>query len=150
MLDDSSRASNEDYAQEHVQQQDSKPLTLFDLLRILRAAGGTLYTQATLHTELIKIDWAEEKSRLQRMFLFSMLGVVCLLCTLLFSGLLILLLTWETSFRLPSLIVLIGLYALGTLFAWRRFNTLSRQSDKSFAATKKEIATDISVLRSNL
>lgn len=33
MIDDSSRASN----QEYVQQQDSKPLTLFDLLRILRA-----------------------------------------------------------------------------------------------------------------
>lgn len=150
MIDDSPRASSQEYVKQNVQQQDSKPLTLFDLLRILRAAGGTLYTQAALHTELIKIDWAEEKSRLQRMFLFSMLGVVFLLCALLFSGLLILLLTWETSFRLPSLIVLIGLYAIGAFYAWRRFNTLSKQSDKSFAATKKEIATDISVLRSNL
>lgn len=145
MIDDSSRASNQEYVQ-----QDSKPLTLFDLLRILRTAGGALYTQAALHSELIKLDLAEEKFRLQRMLLFTLLGVVCLLCAMLFSGLLILLLTWDTSFRLPSLLVLICLYALGTFYAWRRFMTLSAQSDNAFAATKKEIAADISVLRSNL
>lgn len=121
-----------------------------DALRILRSAGGALYTQTLLHGELARIELEEEKGRLLRMLLAALLGFACLLCLMLFAGALALAATWETAYRLHAVTCLVLLYGLGTAAAWRRFQVLSMQSDRSFAASREELAEDAALLKENL
>jgi hypothetical protein len=57
---------------------------------------------------------------------------------------------WETVYRIPAATALVGLYGLGTGFAWRRVTALSARGDQSFAATRVALAADLALLRSKL
>src|SRR5689334_25210261 len=93
----------------------------FDAVRMLRAAGGSLFSQAQLHAELTGVEWQEEKNRLLRMLAIALLGFACLLCTLLFAGGLALATAWETAYRVPTLAALVLTFAACTVAAWRYF-----------------------------
>lgn len=129
---------------------DAVKFSLLDIVRILRSAGGPLFAQTALHAQLARVEWAEEKSRLLRMLLVVVLGFAFLLCGLMFAGVLVLVVSWDTSFRLPALMTLILLFALGVRHAWKRFQLLAAQGEQAFAATREEIAADIALLRSKL
>lgn len=117
---------------------------------MLRSAGGALVTQATLHGQLARVEWAQEKSRLLRMHLVTLLGFACLLCVMLLAGALVLAASWETAYRIPAVTGLMILYGAGVGVAWRRFQALSALGDHSFAATRAELAADLELLRSRL
>jgi uncharacterized membrane protein YqjE len=119
-------------------------------LRLLRSAGGALVAQATLHGELARVEWAQEKRRLLKMLLVTLLGFACLLCVMLSVGALLLAFFWGTAYRIPAAALLIALYGIGTAVAWRRFQALSALSGQSFAATRGELAADMALLRSRL
>jgi uncharacterized membrane protein YqjE len=125
-------------------------LNPLDVIRILRSAGGALFAQAALHGKLAGVEWAQEKRRLLKMLLVTLLGFASLLCVMLFVGVLVLALSWETAYRIPAVIALIAIYALATGTAWRRFQALSALSEQSFAATREELAADIALLKSKL
>lgn len=114
----------------------------------LRLAGRALFSQVTLHGQLARIEWAEEMNRLQKMFVAALLGFVCLLCAMLFSGVLVL--SWLTEYRIPVLIFMIASYGIGAGMAWQRFQCLFSQSDKTFAATRNELAADAALFKSRL
>jgi len=116
----------------------------------LRLAGRALFSQATLHGQLARIEWAEEKIRLQKMFVTTILGFVCLLCAMLFSGVLVLLLSWSTEYRIPVLILMITFYGIGAGMAWHRLQYLISQGDQTFAATRNELAADAALFKSSL
>lgn len=126
---------------------DFNPL---NVIHVLRSAGGALFTQATLHGQLAQVEWAEEKSRLLKMHMVTLLGFACLLCVMLLAGILVLSLSWETAYRIPSVIGLIAFYGLGIAIAWNRFQALSELGGRSFAATREELAADIALLKSKL
>lgn len=136
--------------EEHPQAPDAVKFSVLDIVRILRSAGGPLFTQTALHAQLARVEWAEERSRLLRMLLVALLGFACLLCALLFAGTLVLALSWDTSFRIPALMTLILLFAVGVRLAWQRLQLLAAQGERAFAATREEIAADIALLRSKL
>ncbi len=119
-----------------------------EVIRILRSAGGALLAQANLHGQLARVEWAEEKNRLLKMHLVTLLGFACLLCVMLFTGALVLAFSWETAYRIPAVAALIALYGLGVGIAWRRFQALSALSSQSFAATREEFAADMALLKS--
>lgn len=123
------------------------PLTV---LRLLRSAGGALFAQAALHGQLARVEWAEEKRRLGQMLVVTLLGFACLLCAMLLVTALVLALSWETAYRIPALIALIAVHALGIAIAWRRFQALSALGSRTFAATREELAADIALLKSKL
>lgn len=121
-----------------------------EALRLLRSAGAALLAQAMLHGQLARVEWAEEKARLLRMLAMALLGFACLLCTLLFAGAVLLAACWDTPYRVPAALLLLGLYGLGVSTAWRRFRKLSALSESSFAATRDELASDLALLKSRL
>jgi uncharacterized membrane protein YqjE len=129
---------------------DSAAVNLLDALRIVRSAGQALLTQAALHGQLARIEWAQEKRRLLAMFVALLLGFACLLCVMISVGALVLAMYWNTAYRIPAIAALIALYALGTLLAWRRFQVLAARSDQSFAATREELEADMALLKSRL
>lgn len=118
--------------------------------RKLRLAAAALFTRVSLHGQLARVEWAEEKNRLLSMLLVTLLGFASLLCVLLCAGTLILAVTWNTEHRLQALIALAVLYGLGTFIALRRFLALASRADQSFAATREELAADAEMLKTIL
>jgi uncharacterized membrane protein YqjE len=129
---------------------DSSLINPIDAIRVLCSAGGPLLDQAILHGELARIEWAQEKARLLKMLAATLVGYMCLLCTLLFAGALVLAFCWGTVYRIPAAGALTALYAAGTAVSWRRLLTLSALGGQSFAATRVELAADIALVRSRL
>ena len=59
---------------------DSAAINPLDVIRILRSAGGSLFTQVALYGQLARVEWAEEKNRLLKMLVVALLGFASLLC----------------------------------------------------------------------
>lgn len=129
---------------------DAAQFNPLDVVRILRSAGAALFTQATLHGQLARVEWAEEKARLLRMLVVGLLGFASLLCVMLAVGALVLAFSWDTAYRIPAAVALLAAYGLGAGFAWVRIKALSAQSSQAFAATREELAANLALLKSNL
>lgn len=128
----------------------SQLTAVLEILRALRPASGTLLAQITLHCQLAQVEWAQEKIRLMKMMAFTLLGFACLLCVMLFGGVLVLIVSWDTAYRLASASLLIAFYGLGAGIAWHRFQSLAARGNQVFAATREEIAADIAVIKGML
>lgn len=97
-----------------------------------------------LHTSyLLRVaseELTQEKQRLFGMLRTMLLAAAFLVCSLLSISALLVIAFWETPYRLQSLSVLTVLYLGGTLLAWRRFETLERQGERSMEKTRQELA----------
>ncbi len=122
----------------------------FDVIRILHSAGGALFTQAGLHGQLVRVEWEAEKDRLLKLLVTALLGYAGLVSAMLFTGALVIAVSWDTAYRIPVALLLIAVYFLGTAFAWHRFKLLMALGAQAFAATREEFAADIALLRSTL
>lgn len=120
------------------------------LLAILRSASGAFFAQASLHAQLAQIEWEEEKQRLSKMFAFTLIGFACFLCFIFFTGAFALVIAWDTPFRIPVFAFLLFCYAAGLIWAGLQLKALIALGDKSFAATRAEIAADVSLIKSVL
>jgi len=129
---------------------DSAAFNPLDAIRLLRLAGKALFAQVALHGKLALVEWAEEKNRLFKMLIAALLGFACVLCVMLFGGTLVLAFFWNTAYRIPASIVLMTLYVVGMVIAWRRLQTLSALGSRAFAASREELAVDLRLLRSKL
>jgi len=129
---------------------DSITVGPMDVIRILRHAGGALFAQASLHGQMARVEWAEEKNRLLWMLVVALVGFSCLLCLMLFIGVLVLALSWQTAYQIPAMIALVAVYGFGTAIACWRFQILSALSSNTFAVTREELAADIAMIKSKL
>ena len=125
-------------------------LTLLHAIRMFRTAGKALCAQIGLHGQLARVEWTEEKNRLLMMLTFTLLGFTCLLCGMLFAGVLVLALSWETTYRITAVLALITVYGMGAGIAWHNFHTLSARGVTAFAASREELAADIAMIKSYL
>lgn len=122
---------------------DTTAIVSLDAIRLLRSAGGLLLAPMVMHGQLARIEWQEEKNRLLKMLVATLLGFACLLCLMLLAGALLLTLSWETSYRMPVMMALITACVLGAGIACRRFQDLSAAGTRSFASACAEHATDV-------
>lgn len=129
---------------------DATAINPLDVVRLLRSAGAALFTQASLHGQLARVEWAEEKNRLLHMLVTGLLAFAGLLCVMLLVGALVLAFSWNSGYRIPAAIGLVVAYGLATGFAWSRFRALSARGSQSFAATREELAADLALLRSKI
>jgi len=121
-----------------------------DVVRILRSAGSSLLTQAGLHGQLARVEWAAEKNRLTGLLIAALIVGIGVLCTLLMAGALVLAFSWDTPYRIPAALGLVLFYAACAGFAWLRFKNLSARGREAFAGTREEIAADLALIRSRL
>jgi uncharacterized membrane protein YqjE len=129
---------------------DDGTINPLQLLAIVRSASGAFLAQASLHAQLAQVEWEEEKQRLAKMFAFTLVGFACFLCLIFFTGALTLAIVWDTPYRIPVFIFLLFCYAGGLVWAGLQLKALSALSEKSFAATRAEIAADVSLIKSVL
>lgn len=114
---------------------------------MLRSAGGELLVQASLYARLAQVEWEEERRRLQKMLLVSLIGFACLLCLMLFVGALVMLLAWDSGYRIPAMLAVMLLYGIGLGVAFYSLKRLSARSRDAFAATREELAADIALFK---
>jgi uncharacterized membrane protein YqjE len=120
------------------------------VLRILRSAGSALCSQAGLYGQLARVEWAEEKNRLLKMIVLAVVAFACALCIMVFVGVLVLALSWESQYRIHAILAMLAVYVFGIGIAWYRLQALSSLGGQSFAATREEIAADIALIKSKL
>lgn len=121
-----------------------------DALKLLRSAGSALSAQAALHSELVKVEWEEEKNRLGQLAAFALAGLAFSLCLLISLGGLAVALSWETAYRIHVLVALPLTYGIALLFIWHRIKYLLALGSRSFAATREELAADLALIKSRL
>lgn len=117
---------------------------------MLRSAAGALLSQGALHSELVQLEWAEEKYRLLRMLLTIVAGSLFLCCCLLSLSAMVLVSSWGTPWQSPVSIGLTLFYGTGTLVAWFKLTALFALGNQAFAGTRAELAADFALLRSTL
>lgn len=130
--------------------QDTSPVNMMLVVRQLCSAANSLFARVELYGQLLRVEWAEEKNRLVKILLFALAGFACLLCGMLFTGILVLVFFRETTYLYAAVAALIVVYGVGAGIAWQRIHALSRLSNRAFAATCEEIAADIALIRAKL
>lgn len=129
---------------------DSAGISPLAVIRVLRSGGKAILGQAALYGELACVEWTEEKNRLSKMFVISMAAFAFLLGMLLFIGVLVLALSWDTAYRVVAVVAMIVIYAIGLGIAWHRVRALSALSGQAFAATREEFSTDLALIKGKL
>lgn len=103
-----------------------------------------------LYGQLVRVEWQEEKRRLQQLVFFIVLGAMCLSTFFIFFGVLLIALTWDTDYRLFTIAVVMGLYGLGAVACFYWAGKKLGNVYQSFSVTRMEILSDIQVIRSQL
>jgi uncharacterized membrane protein YqjE len=123
---------------------------LLDAIKILRSTGSLLLDHAALIVRLAQVEWAEERARLRGLLLALVAGAALSGVALLHLSALVLMLLWNTPYRIHVLVLLTAVYIGGTALIWRRFARLARQGGDPFAGSRRELSQTLSLLRSRL
>ena len=121
-----------------------------DTLQLLRSAARAVLAQGALHAELLCLEWAEERSRLMRMALLVVVGLLFLLCSLLSIAAAVVILSWGTPYQDEALLGLVGFFVLGTVIIWWRLRVLIARGEDAFAGTLAEVGADLALIRDKL
>lgn len=119
-------------------------------LRLLRSAGGALFAQAALHSQLARVEWAEEKIRLTRIAIAAIVALVSTICLLLLGSFVVLALSWNTPFQIHVIVGVLVVYVVAILLSIRALMQQIALGALSFAATREEIAADLALLKAKL
>ncbi len=119
---------------------------VLDVVRLLRSAGSALSAQAALHSQLIKVEWEEEKNRIAQLITFGLLALACLICLLLSISILTIGLSWDSAYRVHVLIAQPVVYTLALFWIWKRIKVLLDLGSRTFAATREELAADLALI----
>ena len=127
---------------------DAGSMNPLQVLSVVRSASSALLAQAMLHAQLAQLEWEEEKQRLLKMLIFTLMGFACFLSLLIFIGAFVLTLSWDTQYRIPIFILLIICYLIALVWAGVKLHALAEQGSNSFAGTRAEIAADLALIKS--
>ena len=119
-------------------------------LRLLRSAGGALFAQAALHSQLARVEWAEEKIRLTRIAIAAIVALISTICLLLLGSFVVLALSWNTPFQIHVIVGVLVVYLVAILLSIRALMRQIALGALSFAATREEIAADLALLKAKL
>ena len=131
-------------------ERETKSVNITSMVQMINSASDALLAQANLHRQLAQIEWQEEKDRLARMLVAVLVGFSCFICLLIFVGVLVISLGWNTDYQLIALLSLCSFYALMTYIAWWRFTLATKMSGGFFAGTRAELAADLAMIKSKL
>ena len=123
---------------------------LIDAVRIARAAGGLLLQHAVLTADLARSDWAEEQVRIKRLLFTTLLYVVFISLALLQLGALIMVVAWDTPYRIHATAAVLLLWIAGAVLLQRRLQRISAESEGRFAASREELGKTVDILRRHL
>ena len=121
-----------------------------EIITRLRAMAKIVLTRLELHGQLVSVEWAEERQRLQQLIATALLGFIFLFCAFLCIGFLAIALTWASDYRIHTIAFILVFYIVGFGLCAYRMACLAARSSATFAATREEVAADLALIRSQL
>ena len=128
----------------------TKSVNLAGMMQMLNSASDALLAQAGLHRQLASLEWQQEKNRLLSMLAAFLLGFSCFICLLIFVGITVVTLSWNSDYQWLSLLSVCSAYALASYLAWRRFMHEASRAGGFFPGTRAELAADLALIKSKL
>lgn len=111
---------------------------------------GKLLSQFSLHLQLLQVEFQEEMQRLWQMHLFLLLCLSLFVCTMFSLALLVISLSWDTPYRVPSIGLLLMLFGCGTGFTFFRLKVIQKRGAEAFVDSRQEFAADFALLKNRL
>jgi uncharacterized membrane protein YqjE len=118
---------------------------LYDSIKTL---AGTLIESVRLRLDLVAVEVAEEKARLLTQVWLAGAAFLCALLGLIFSGVFLVLLAWDTPYRLWVAGLVPTVFLLAAAGLGRACWLHQRSSPRPFAASLRELSRDVEALRS--
>ena len=112
----------------------------------LKAFGTTLLDMVGTRAELALVELREEGERRKRMFLLALACTFFLALGLMFAGVLVVAVFWD-SHRLPAIAGVMLVYLAVALAAGVRLATMMRETPPPFDETLRGLAADRDLLR---
>ena len=131
-------------------QTEAAAINPIEAIRLLRPLSGALLARTALYVQLIGVEWAEQTIRLSRMMGLVLLGFASVLCAMLFAGILVTALCWDSGYRIQAIVAVTSVYAAVAAITWYWFKALSARGDQAFIATREELTADIALIKSFL
>ena len=97
--------------------------------------------------ELAKLEWEDEKERLAMVVVGAFLALVLAILALTFIGTFVIVAFWDTPWRIHAAGVVALLMVAGLVAALAFTKAKLKRRDAAFAQLKRELATDLEVLR---
>jgi len=111
------------------------------LLDSVKVLAGTLLAIGQTRLELLSNDLEEERAWLTSMLIWTLVALFCAALAVVLATLLIVVIFWD-SYRLLALSVMIGIFILGAVFAWRTLCNMTRSKPRLFSASLSELGKD--------
>ncbi len=121
-----------------------------EIIKRLRTMAKIALTRLELHGQLVSVEWAEEKVRLQQLMIASLFGFIFLFCLFLFAGILAVALSWTSDYRTLTIAGVLAGYAVGLCLCAYWVIQIAARSSATFSAAREEIAADLALIRSQL
>lgn len=118
------------------------------LIESIKTLAGTLLAMGQTRLELLSVEIEEERIWLTSMLVWTLIALFCATLAVILATLLVVVIFWDT-YRLQALGIMIALFVVGAISAWRVLSNMSRRKPRLFSASLKELSKDREQLASS-
>ena len=117
------------------------------LLDSLKSLGRVAVEMLHTRLDLLATELAEEQGRVIELLLVGAVSLLCIFLATVFAAFFIVVMFWETPYRLVVPGVIAAVLAVAAAVLWTVFQRRMRSKSKLFKATLEELGADIQRLR---
>ena len=111
------------------------------LLGSVKNLAATLLAMGQTRLELLSNDLEEERAWLTTMLVWTLIALFSATLAVILATLLIVVVFWD-SYRLLALSIMMSIFVLGAVFAWRVVCNMSKSKPRIFSASLAELSKD--------
>lgn len=123
------------------------PAGIDGVLARVKQLGASVLDHVALRGELLSLEWQDELARLSTLAMVLLLAVALAVISIVFTGVAVLVMFWDTPYRLTAAVLLAMTFAGGALLsAWATWQQL-RQPTHLLRDSIAELRSDATQLR---
>ena len=111
------------------------------ILDSVKNLAATLITMVQTRLEIITTEYEEERERLLSLLIWTMITLFSAILAVVLATLLVVVYYWD-SYRLLSIVVMLSIFTISALVAWRVMRNKSRNKPRLFTATIAVLTKD--------
>ena len=111
------------------------------ILDSVKNLAATLITMVQTRLEIITTEYEEERERLHSLLIWTMIALFSAILAVVLATLLVVVYYWD-SYRLLSIVVMLSIFTISALVAWRVMRNKSRNKPRLFTATITVLTKD--------
>ena len=97
--------------------------------------------------QLFRIELRSETSRLTRMAVFGLIGVICSIGAIIWLSAAAILLAWYTDFRVASIVAVVAVWVIAAAVSLSVTRNLALRAPQAFRLSRALLASDLEVSR---